>query len=147
MKKTKENILHILLISAFILNFTAPAWAGEIYLSMAASVKDAVSELSDIFTEKNPHAVFKKNPGASGALAKQIENGAPADIFISANTDWMDYLEKKGLIDRKKVVIMAYNIGITGKGPYGRKRDRLHQSYPGNKPPQASRLLCLWMGR
>src|SRR6185503_19169048 len=36
--------------------------------------------------------------GASSALAKQIENGAPADLFISADLDWMDYLEKKGLV-------------------------------------------------
>ena len=33
--------------------------------------------------------------GASSALARQIENGAPADIFISADIDWMDYVERK----------------------------------------------------
>lgn len=36
--------------------------------------------------------------GASSALARQIENGAPADVFISADLDWMDYVEKKGLL-------------------------------------------------
>src|SRR5262249_13075666 len=36
--------------------------------------------------------------GASSALAKQIEQGAPADIFMSADLDWMDYLDKKNLI-------------------------------------------------
>ena len=36
--------------------------------------------------------------GSSAALARQIENGAPADIFISADLDWMDYVEKKNLL-------------------------------------------------
>jgi len=36
--------------------------------------------------------------GASNALAKQIEAGAPADLFISADLDWMDYVDKKGLV-------------------------------------------------
>src|SRR5262249_35321139 len=36
--------------------------------------------------------------GASSALARQIENGAPADLFISADLDWMDYLDAKGLL-------------------------------------------------
>ena len=35
---------------------------------------------------------------ASSTLAKQIENGAPADIFISADLDWMDYLQQRNLI-------------------------------------------------
>ena len=38
---------------------------------------------------------------ASSTLAKQIENGAPADLFISADEDWMDYLEQRRLIDPK----------------------------------------------
>jgi molybdate transport system substrate-binding protein len=37
--------------------------------------------------------------GASSALAKQIESGAPADVFISADLDWMDYIDKKGLVE------------------------------------------------
>jgi len=36
--------------------------------------------------------------GASSALAKQIENGAPADVFISADLDWMDYVAERKLI-------------------------------------------------
>ena len=62
---------------------------------------------------------FVKNYGASGALAKQIENGAPADIFISANLEWMDYLKNKKLADAASIGTFAYNTlvfaGAAGK--------------------------------
>jgi molybdate transport system substrate-binding protein len=63
----------------------------------AASLKNALDEIVVGFDkEKNTKAIVSY--GASSALAKQIESGAPADIFISADLDWMDYLEKKGLV-------------------------------------------------
>jgi len=61
----------------------------------AASLKNALDEIAASAPVK-PVIAY----GASSALAKQIENGAPADIFISADIDWMDYIEKKGLIAR-----------------------------------------------
>jgi molybdate transport system substrate-binding protein len=72
-------------------------------------MKEVVNELTENFTKKNPNVKFFKNYGASGALAKQIENGAPADIFISANTEWMDYLKSKKLIDDQSIGTFAYN--------------------------------------
>jgi molybdate transport system substrate-binding protein len=63
----------------------------------AASLKNALDEIVVGFDkEKNTKAIVSY--GASSALAKQIESGAPADIFISADLDWMDYVEKKGLV-------------------------------------------------
>ena len=59
--------------------------------------------------------------GASSALAKQIENGAPADVFISADLDWMDHLEQRKLImpdtrakflGNKLVLIAAANSNV-----------------------------------
>jgi molybdate transport system substrate-binding protein len=73
---------------ALALSLAAPAH-GQIVFA-AASLKDALDEM------KTPSMVISY--GASSALAKQIENGAPADIFISADLDWMDYVEKKGLL-------------------------------------------------
>jgi molybdate transport system substrate-binding protein len=52
---------------------------------------------------------FRTNFGASGALAKQIENGAPADLFFSANVEWMDYLKQKKLVDDKSSAPFAFN--------------------------------------
>jgi molybdate transport system substrate-binding protein len=59
----------------------------------AASLKNALDEIAAAYSAK-PVISY----GASSALAKQIENGAPADIFISADLDWMDYVENKGLL-------------------------------------------------
>jgi len=83
--------------------------AADVNLSVAASMKDVVNVLTDNFTKKNPSVKFIKNYGASGALAKQIENGAPADIFISANMEWMDYLKNKKLMDNQSIGTFAYN--------------------------------------
>jgi molybdate transport system substrate-binding protein len=109
MKKIKMTIRLTFMFFAVIILFSGPVAASEISLSLAASMKESVTELSDIFAKKNTGVTFQKNSGASGALAKQIENGAPADIFISANFEWMDYLAGKGIIENKNVKVLAYN--------------------------------------
>jgi molybdate transport system substrate-binding protein len=63
----------------------------------AASMKTALDEVDTLWTKKTGKTV-SVSYAASSALAKQIEQGAPADVFISADLDWMDYLDKKGLI-------------------------------------------------
>ncbi|MEI8355339.1 MAG: molybdate ABC transporter substrate-binding protein [Deltaproteobacteria bacterium] len=96
-----------------------PALAGEVNLSVAASLKEVVNELCDRFTRQHPGVKLVKNYGASGALAKQIENGAPSDIFIAANLEWMEYLKNKKLVDAASVGTFSYNtlvfVGATGK--------------------------------
>ncbi len=87
-----------------------PAGAADVNLSVAASLTDVVKELSGNFTKTHPGVVFRSNFGASGALAKQIENGAPADLFISANVEWMDYLKARNLMDEKTITTFAYNV-------------------------------------
>ena len=85
------------------------ATAGEIDLFAAASMKEVVNELSDNYAKKHSGIIFKKNYGASGTLAKQIENGAPADIFISANLEWMEYMKSRKLADDRSIATFAYN--------------------------------------
>jgi molybdate transport system substrate-binding protein len=89
--------------------FTCNAVAAELNLSVAASLREAVTELADSFTKKNPGVIFKNNFGASGALAKQVEAGAPCDIFFSANSEWVDYLKEKKLVDGRNVATFAFN--------------------------------------
>ena len=86
-----------------------PSLAGEVNLSIAASLREVVDELTDSFAGKHPGVKFLKNYGGSGTLAKQIENGAPADIFISANLEWMDYLKGRKLVDAQGYDVFAYN--------------------------------------
>lgn len=102
--------MHTIVLSAVMMVVMAvPAMANEINLSVAASLRESVSELSDLFQKRNPGTRFKKNFGASGALAKQIEAGAPADLYFSANQEWVDYLIKKSLADGKTAGVFAYN--------------------------------------
>jgi molybdate transport system substrate-binding protein len=87
----------------------SPVKAGEVNLSVAASLKEVINELSASYSAKHPGTVFLKNYGPSGTLAGQIENGGPADLFIAANTEWMDYLNNKKLVDGATVKTLAYN--------------------------------------
>lgn len=74
----------------------------------AASTTDAVTEICELFMKKNlGKATYSF--GSSSTLAKQIENAAPADIFISANIKWMDYLEEKQLIDSSSRIDLLGN--------------------------------------
>jgi len=105
----KKTIRGTFIIMAMLALLTVSAHAADINLSVAASLREAVTELSANFSWKNPTTKFINNFGASGALAKQIENGAPADLFFSANQKWMDYLKAKNLLDEKHISIFAFN--------------------------------------
>jgi len=83
--------------------------AADIHLSAAASLKEVLNELSDSFVRKNPGVRLFRNYGGSGALAKQIENGAPADLFISANPEWMEYLKSRSAVNERDSAVLAYN--------------------------------------
>jgi len=67
-------------------------------ISAAASLKDAMGEIKELYVKENPNVTITYNFGASGTLQQQIEQGAPADIFMSAATKQMDELKKKGLM-------------------------------------------------
>ena len=75
----------------------APAAAKDLLVFAAASLKNALDDIDASYKKENGKEV-KVSFAASSALARQVEAGAPADIFISADLDWMDYLAKKNLI-------------------------------------------------
>jgi molybdate transport system substrate-binding protein len=74
----------------------------------AASLKTALDQIAAEWRTTTGKAVTISY-AASSTLAKQIENGAPADLFISADEDWMDYLQQRGLIDPKTRVDLLGN--------------------------------------
>jgi len=75
-----------------------PALADETTLVFAAaSLKNAIDDIDAAFARPNGAKVVASY-GASSTLIKQIEQGAPADVFISADLDWMDYAQEKNLI-------------------------------------------------
>jgi molybdate transport system substrate-binding protein len=105
----KGIVRNLFLVLTILTLFAVAVHAGDINLSAAASMKEAVSELANNFAKNNPGVKFQNNFGASGALAKQIENGAPADLFFSANLEWMDYLKEKKFMDEKNIRTFAFN--------------------------------------
>ena len=104
-----KNAFKIVTIVLCLALLATPVFAGDVNLFIAASLKEVINELSDSFAKKNPGVKFVKNYGASGALVKQIENGAPSDVFISANLEWMDYLKNKKLADTASIGTFTYN--------------------------------------
>lgn len=70
---------------------------GHVTVFAAASMKEAMDEIASEFEAGTGHAVTVALAGSS-ALARQIQAGAPADIFISASAAWMGVLEKDGLL-------------------------------------------------
>ena len=79
--------------------FALPASAAELQVSAAASLTDALKEIAPIY-EKATGDLVVYNFGASSLLARQIQEGAPADVFFSADEARMDALEKTGLLLR-----------------------------------------------
>ena len=77
----------------------ATAQTQTILVSAAASLKDALEEIKLGFEKAHSNIKVNYNFGASGALQRQIEQGAPVDVFLSAATKQMDALAKAGLID------------------------------------------------
>jgi molybdate transport system substrate-binding protein len=73
------------------------AGAAVVTVFAAASLKEAMDEQAKNFEAATGNKVIVSY-GASSALAKQIEAGAPADLYISADHDWMDYLDRRKLV-------------------------------------------------
>lgn len=89
----------------------------EIMVSAAASMKDSLTELQKAYAQKIPGVKLTCVFGGSGTLQQQIEQGAPADIFISAGKTQMDNLEQKNLLVKESKVDLVGNelVLVTGK--------------------------------
>ncbi|MDR2077114.1 MAG: molybdate ABC transporter substrate-binding protein [Desulfovibrio sp.] len=85
------------------------AFAGELIVSGAASLTNAFTEVRTAFEKKNPGIAVSTNFAASGPLLKQIEEGAPVDVFASADQKTMDQAQEKKLIRVESRVNFAAN--------------------------------------
>jgi len=88
-------VLCGLLLSARL--FAADEANPGVTVFAAASLTNVLQDLGDAFT-KDSSIPVRFSFAASSALARQIENGAPAEVFFSADVDWMDYLQARNLI-------------------------------------------------
>lgn len=114
-----KPLLKILLRASVLCWLVMETAAADVTVFAAASLTNALTEIAKPFEAKHKIPV-KLSFAASSALAKQIEQGAPADVFISADTQWMDYLDGKGKIDHASRVNLLGNtlvlIAPKGKG-------------------------------
>jgi molybdate transport system substrate-binding protein len=90
-------VCFLLVLSWIALSTTVSAQQNKLVIFAAASLKDALDEVNVVY-QRDKRQETTTSYAASSTLAKQIEAAAPADIFISADLDWMDYLAKKNLI-------------------------------------------------
>jgi molybdate transport system substrate-binding protein len=81
---------HALAATAFVLTFSAQARADDLIVSAAASLTNAFKAVGDAFEQQHPGTRLLFNFGASDVLMQQIVNGAPADVFASADQKAMD---------------------------------------------------------
>jgi molybdate transport system substrate-binding protein len=88
---------------------------GAITVSAAASLTEAFTEIGADFQKANPDATTTFNFGSSGTLATQIQQGAPADTFASADEDNMDKLVTASLVDGTPVVFARNKLAIVTK--------------------------------
>jgi len=121
MKTARELTLLLLII---LLICPRPAQGAEVRLLAAASLREVLDELANDFAGKNPGFRLVETYGGTGSLARQLENGAPADIFISANVQWVAYLTKKGLLPAQGAVHLTRN-ALVFAGSAGTKASSL----------------------
>jgi molybdate transport system substrate-binding protein len=98
-------------------------YAADIHVFAAASLTDSMKEVASAYEKQSGDKVVF-NFGASSTLARQIEEGAPADIFFSADEAKMDALEAKGLIGARKnrlsntlVIVVEAENGVAISSP------------------------------
>lgn len=99
-----------------ILALTTRLAAAEVRVFAAASLTDALQEIAVAYEKQTGDRVLF-NFAASSTLARQIERGAPADLFLSADEAKMDALQKGGLVDiRTRARVLSNLLVITGDG-------------------------------
>jgi molybdate transport system substrate-binding protein len=107
----RRNLIGLATAAALAMPFAGlalPAQAADTTVFAAASLKNALDDAAAFYKEKTGKSVTA-NYAASSALAKQIEEKAPADIFFSADLAWMDYLQERSLIKNDSRVTLLGN--------------------------------------
>jgi molybdate transport system substrate-binding protein len=91
-------ITIVALLTSGMPTLATAADADAITVFAAASTTNAMNDIGKMFSEKF-HAKYTPSYASSSTLAKQIEKGAPANVFISADEPWMNYLDERKLVE------------------------------------------------
>lgn len=120
MKRINERISKITVVSVLLAaallsgcgqkgNSGDAAEQQELVVLAAASLTDVCADIKEAYEKENPNITLTFSFGGSGALQSQIEEGAPADVFISAATKQMTALDEEGLMDSDSIVQLLEN--------------------------------------
>jgi molybdate transport system substrate-binding protein len=105
-----------LIVTTFVLGMvvacSASSVGGELLVSAAASLTDAFAEVESAFEEENRDVDVVLNLGSSSALREQILEGAPADVFASANTSNMDQVADAGELSGEAEIFVTNSLQI-----------------------------------
>ena len=108
MTRSSRFVTIVIAFSAIFGSHFAAGQEKSITLFAAASMKNALDDINAAFT-KSTGIKVTASYAASSALMKQIEQGAPADVFASADLDWMDYGSQKKVINDKTRINLLGN--------------------------------------
>ena len=115
--------------------------SGTITVSAASSLTDAFQEIGDKFHARFPGASARFNFGSSAALARQIREGAPSDIFAPADPGEIDALRASGLVDGPAVVFAANQLAVVAPAKSQRVRTFQDLGMPGVRLVVAARSV------
>lgn len=114
-------------LSLLIFMISTNVQGKTLHISAAASMTDAIKELITLYKSTDTSIEILPNFASSGSLAKQINQGAPADIFISANPKWMKFLVEEKQIAPGTDTTFAYNslVFVSTDSPAAKSMDEV----------------------
>lgn len=102
-------VCRLILLLGFLLSCLGPVMAAsELTVFAAASMREAMERIGQAYETETGNRVIFSFAG-TGTLARQVEAGAPADLFVSADEAWMDYVVDRGAVDAQTVRQIASN--------------------------------------
>ncbi|MGL1932527.1 MAG: molybdate ABC transporter substrate-binding protein [Desulfotalea sp.] len=112
-----KNITKIFILSVLMISWNVSARAETINISVASSMTDTFKDIIAAYSVSHPETRVLANYGSSGSLAKQINQGAPADLYVSANPKWIKFLvDNKDVISSDKRVVAYNKLVFIGRG-------------------------------
>lgn len=105
-------------VFAIICALSTHVFATTITVFAPASLKTVVDELTMMFETQSPDQKIRVSFAGSSVLARQIIAGAPADLYVSANTKWMDHVEAKGrVLPQSRQTLVNNRLALISKKP------------------------------
>ena len=109
--------MRLLLVAVFLAagcSSSSDLHKASLTIFAAASLTDALNELVMLFESQHPEITVYTHVGPTSLLARQIQQGAPADVFMAASPDWIDYLRKHSLTRGAEITFAENTLVVIG---------------------------------